>query len=321
MASSRYYLLFRCAALAVGGFWFATLDLAAQEPAGYWCFEERSGDLAASLGDGPDAELINMGLSSWVRSDLDGDGIAALQFDGDDDVVVLDPENTIGLGDGDGFTLSMWLKTENEDAGSFWSVANHEEDWDMGNLGGWVGEGLLFADTAFVGEYEGATFVADGEWHHVAIVVEYNTVDDVLDTMSFYVDGFPDMENSETDIQEFFVDGQPLGNLQVGGGAADFPEVGGPRFDGLLDNVSVYTTALGAEVIADLAGSPGDGCQESPLNCDTSGDTSCSGIAVTPTENGEAGVLTFTVSAMDASGNDIIYSATASEVNDAACGC
>lgn len=289
---------------------------------GSYCFEERSGFFTAG-GAGPDAELVNMDpVSAWVPSTADGGGTSALRFDGDDDVVVLGREDDFDFS-GAGFTWSVWaqpLDPEGDGNGTFFATGEPDTEFE----GMITFFGFFAADEQFInfdlfgiggiGEFHPTGFL-DGLFHHVAVTCEYDT-DGENDTVSIYFDGELLIEESELDVQIALTgSGSLQGDLMLG--QPSLVEEEFQPFEGTLDNAQVYSVPLTAEQILDLATMPGLDCPVNPLECPAEGDTTCAGIAVEGTANGEAGTWTLTVDATDTSGDDIIYTALASEVNDA----
>ena len=119
----------------------------------------------------------------------------SLNFDGTDDHVELN--QNFAFTATDSFTIEAWVKTEVTGLMQVVSKLGIEQNtfrgWGMqlssiGTISGYVSTEWL-NNFRYV---EGTTFVADGEWHHVAMSF------DGLDTIQLYVDGQPDANSEET---------------------------------------------------------------------------------------------------------------------------
>lgn len=173
----------------------------------------------------------------------------ALSLDGQNQYLRLASAKALALEE---FTLSAWVKLRVDKVGAnlltvyknesrFLAVSPHVQDAERG-INGWYmewqdreGEPV----TAFVPAAAGTTLApAVGQWLHVAVVVS--------DTeFSLYLDGVRYLTKPvETDYDEI-----GLSQFVVGGGF-----YGEPLLDGLLDDVALYPTALGAKQVAALAG-------------------------------------------------------------------
>ncbi len=94
----------------------------------------------------------------------------------------------------------------------------------------------------------GSTSVCDGEWHHVAAVLDSDGSPDVSDVM-LYVDGLLDPVGSSK-AMEIYTDvysGRTRG-LTIGAW-----EPFGSYFEGVIDEVRIYDRALSDDEIAALA--------------------------------------------------------------------
>ncbi len=138
-------------------------------------------------------------------------------------------------------TCCAWIKTTEADrvflswglntAGKKWRIRLHS----TGGLRIEVNGGYHF----------GQTFLADGEWHHTAVVLEDDGTPDVSETR-LYVDGFP--ETTDALLGEP-IDTDPAGEFRIGRSTYD-----NAGFIGLVDDVCVYDRALSDGEILSLAG-------------------------------------------------------------------
>ena len=177
-----------------------------------------------SSGNGNDATLN--GGATWVAGGQTG---GAIEFDGVDGYVEVKmdvPEFN--------FTIAMWIMTDVPDAGlssvldGVAGAGGHDRHFylDGGNICFRVWQGAGWCT---------ATNVADGQWHHIALVAG----DD--DGQHAYVDGLEvgvfDYDHSDFDWQ-----------LRVWIGFSN--DAGSQYFTGLIDGVTYTETALTQEQIA-----------------------------------------------------------------------
>ena len=181
-----------------------------------------------------DGTMTNM--SSFAR--VKGQRGNALSFDGIDDYVrIADFKGITGAGSR---TCSAWIKTSkasgdiltwgSTDIGAKWIIRTNEN----GTLRTEVSAGYLY----------GSTVLTDNRWHHVAV--------------AFSDDGSPNVN----EIQ-LYVDGQleTIGGIspqQVNTAATQDVQIGGyavgPRyFQGIIDDVRIYSRALNAQEIKQQA--------------------------------------------------------------------
>ena len=200
----------------------------------HWKFDDGSGNIAAdSSGNAHNGTLL--GDTGWVDGILDG----ALAFDGDGDYVDIgkspdfDIENQI--------TVSAWIKVNAFDRNWQAIVAKGDRAWRLQRN---VGESTLeFACSGLVvpgtdwGQIFGTTDVNDGHWHHVAGVYDEEKI-------YLYIDGSLDAS------------AEAPGNIRVNnepvyiGENSQTPN----RFwNGLIDDVRIYSYALSAEEISEIA--------------------------------------------------------------------
>jgi hypothetical protein len=133
--------------------------------AGYWPLDEGEGTAVADqTGQCPAGKVVGGWWINGVRG-------KAVLFDGKSDYINLGEEAPLNVGDGEPFTVSVWVATRNEDGTIVLlrHVANGAPLINVYVSGGTI-QALVRADTPEFGEARvtGAK-VADGRWHHVAV--------------------------------------------------------------------------------------------------------------------------------------------------------
>ena len=134
------------------------------------------------------------------------------------------------------FTITAWVRTKKN--GTIFAKTMPVGKWIPGGKSLYVhGNGHVHYDIGWSGGFGGRTKVADGNWHHVALVGDGNR-------QWIYVDGKNDGEGRLNPKED------PRGSVgKIGFTATDFPRP--PGFNGHLDEVRVYGRALSpGEVVA-----------------------------------------------------------------------
>ena len=218
----------------------------------WWKLDETSGNTAAdSSGHGTHGRLRNGPV--WVQGVKDG----GLQLDGRDDYVAISGVY-YGLANNVGVTAAAWIRTTHEhdqviftfDRNEYWRLEINGSAAEAGQ----VGWGIM-TDAGQV-DLAGRVRVDDGQWHHIAGVFDRGQV-------IIYVDGEVD---ATTRMGNTFGTGNPrFGFVGVGSEATSFDGDKSPEsyFKGDIDDVRLYTRALSAQEIRELApqGSNNDDCQ------------------------------------------------------------
>ena len=230
----------------------------ARDLVAYYSFDDGEGDiLKEGSGNGSDGELFGFDFadeSNWADGQIDG----ALHFDGVDDFVIA-PEYQLAE---DALTVALWA---NADTAAVW--ASLVKNW-AGPPGQFhFGLGPAPSDTlnVFITDGTGTAFNAGQdvdsfpleEWQHVAFVADPET-----GLVTQYRNG---EVVSEVDYDGTFTDAPINEALGIGvkpNATGDGADEGVPAFwDGLLDDLGVWTRALSADEIteifqAGLAGTP-----------------------------------------------------------------
>ena len=138
-------------------------------------------------------------------------------------------------------TCSSWIKTvEANRTIMSWGLNTSGKKWRVrldatGGLRVEVNGGYHF----------GQAFLADDEWHHVAVVLEDDGTPDVSETL-LYVDGLSEATSA---LQAKGVDTDPAGEVRIGLSAYHTS-----GFMGLIDEARIYDRALSEAEILSLAG-------------------------------------------------------------------
>jgi hypothetical protein len=200
-------------------------------------FNEISGTTAADLsGNARTGTLGNFaaGDAHWVTGKVGG----ALQFDGSDDVMTA--LGYKGIEGTSSRTTAAWIKTsDNEGTVMSWGTDAGGQKWNFRTQNA-AGDGAVGGIRTEVsgGWIIGATNVADGQWHHVAMVLNDDGSPNVTE-MLVYVDGQLEA-NTALDEPINTVAGS---DFRVGNGHAN------RRLNGLIDQAGVWSRALDATEI------------------------------------------------------------------------
>jgi hypothetical protein len=203
----------------------------------WWALDEEEGVISHDMAGGHDGTQVNAPLP--VAGMVDG----ALQFDGADDYVEVpdapalsfyNEEASQGMSD---FTIDAWIRISGS-SGAIVDKLYYDDTqaaWGYslvvngGLLQLWLGRGRL-GFTAISSE----AFVADGEWHHLAVVIEQAT-----QSLIFYDNGMAVGGEPLPDLS--LVTQNNLSPLRIG---ASTPELGFPYFKGEIDEVGLFNRAL-----------------------------------------------------------------------------
>ncbi len=181
--------------------------------------------------------LICAGLSSSLAVTTSGSSYG-LNFDGIDDFVETGSAITeFGFGD---FTIEAWVKTTGTSEGIV-VCENGNGVWDAGERALFID---IYGQPVFVGfacSYISASIaVNDGNWHHIAVVWDYNSGTSGIGKM--YVDG-ADMTGSST----FVVGNSTTGTIKLGAPNNNGYSPEAPNFFmGEMDDVRIWNTARSA---------------------------------------------------------------------------
>jgi len=216
--------------VAAGDTWsFNTGRLAA-----HWKLDESAGRIAAdSSGSGNDGKIV--GDTAWAAGQIGG----ALVFDGNEDYVEVTDGNDLNIINQ--ITVAAWIKVSAFDKEWQAIVTKGDHAWRLQR--NWGRGTLEFACTGLLvpGSKQGSLFgtvdVNDGNWHHVAGVYDGRI-------MSLYVDGVHNVStNAAGKIRK-------CNESVLIGENAEKP---GRFWNGLIDDVRIYSYGLTAEEVAALS--------------------------------------------------------------------
>ncbi|MEM7231286.1 MAG: LamG-like jellyroll fold domain-containing protein [Planctomycetota bacterium] len=285
-------------ALGLALFVFAASNSARAELVSHWPLD---GDFDDIVG-GNDGFFV--GEEFPVFSDgYDGTGEAAISLDGVDDYIELAVGAGLPVYNEPAYSVAMWVKGLPQNDRRLYSEASSTENTTLFNIGtqntGAAGTVDLFIRTAtgaLPQNHRNSTGIAfDGTWHHVAWVDEGGNA--VL-----YIDG-------QRDATDFSYAKPALDIDYSSVGAVVRPSRAPPEcclFLGEIDDVRVYDHALTEEEVRELL----------PLDdCPAEGDTHCDGLDVTPPVAGlgTPGIYEVIATAVDDSGDEILYTFRATE--------
>jgi hypothetical protein len=171
------------------------------------------------------------------------------------------------------FTLSYWLKTAdtgNRNVAVFMGNNTLSNDYiDSGVLGNgqFAPIGSAYgrsrkATNTNVGDIGGGAIITDGNFHHIALSIDYAT-----STGSIYVDG----TLADSGTGTFFANLPTLNNLEIGRLGRSSPVDG---LAGTVDDLQIYSAALSLREVASLFANPGNTLIDLPpvVAGDTNGD-------------------------------------------------
>ena len=266
---------------------------------GHYTFND-GGDLGADS-SGNTLDATNNGVVG-VSPGLLGD---AADFGAVGDVLDLTtPDDSRLIADPGGFTLATWFNTMTAPTTQtiYGETANGQTlllqicGEDCGASAGLAVFSIVANNGGgdVVGGVESIAVVGDGNWHHVAAVVNSDgsfgiSIDGVLDNTA-------PPAASPLDISALVGDGFGPTIGSVGAAAP---------FGGLMDDLRIYCRPLSVEEIDALFELPG-------VVCPSIGDTRCVDLIVTAPEGNGEGLYTATATASDDSGDEIMYTFTAS---------
>jgi hypothetical protein len=198
---------------------------------GAWLFNDGSGTVAKdSSGNGNDGEIQG---ATWRTGKFGG----ALEFDGDDMVIVPDDDSL----DLESFTLAALIKVDGQ-SGKWQVVASKENrDPTQRNYGMFcnINSGVIhysFTTESSWNSFDAQTVVTDNEWHYVAAT--YQRPD-----FKMYLDGEVDAETAPDTVPD------ATENVLYIGGC----DIGDYWMTGMIDEVILFDNALSQDEIRSLS--------------------------------------------------------------------
>ncbi len=206
---------------------------------GWWKMNESSGTTTADgSGNAQDGTLNNFDGSQWVAGQT-GYG-NALEFDGTDDYVSIPSDTEFVFPDE--YTYAVWIKPDNVTT-SYQPILNRTTSsiWQMGF---WLSNSQLRAYTHYSGDDAAATSVSGvitaGQWQHVAVVHKGGK-------NYLYVNGQEVSYATQTQATGTKTT-YPAYGFVMGTGLESVQRY----FNGCLDDVLIFNTALSAHAIEAL---------------------------------------------------------------------
>lgn len=212
-------------------------------PVAIWSFDN---DALDRSGSGHDGEIAGAVFDDDVPAAL-GSG-SSLRFDGQTDHVIVRGYN--GITAGQPRTLAAWIKTTRRGGViAAWGSSRPGNNWifRVENTNGVRGAiGVDIERGYFVGNRN----VADGRWHHVAVVLPDDTASNTRD-LRLYVDGQLDAGQpggpNPSASRARIIDTGFAGSVLIGSA------IDSGHFTGLIDEVALWDEALTGEQISALA--------------------------------------------------------------------
>jgi hypothetical protein len=209
---------------------------------GYWKFNETAGSAAPDLsGNSRNGVLTNGPV--WTSS---GKLNGALQFDGVNDYVEITGYK--GVTGTSSRTCSAWIKTSGSSVNSVimdWGTSVSGQKWLFGIFT--TGKLVLYTWSPYI---QTNMAVTDNQWHHVAAVLMNDGTPDVSE-IKLYVDG---QLQAVTVSSAQAINTVSAANVLIG--AYDSAGAKGGYFNGLIDDVRIYSAALSQQQIIDIALQP-----------------------------------------------------------------
>jgi hypothetical protein len=199
----------------------------------WWPLDEVAGPTAQDIIGGNDGTYQNspQPVSGYVNG--------ALSFPNTTDYVVVPDAPSLNFGTGD-LAIEFWINSLDNPLVS--TVLDKRESPFQGySLYLYNGSlGFQLASGGNYYNYNSNAFVADGAWHHAVISVDRDNPAGLV----FYLDGVPHQSFNPTNISGNLTNGA---SLRIAGHS-----FGGVRFNGTLDELTFYASALSQDIIAYL---------------------------------------------------------------------
>jgi hypothetical protein len=217
----------------------------------YWLFDDGSGTSAANeIGGGNTGTLV--GTPAWITSGLEPKltdrsilpSTAALDFTSPNHYVDGGNINLTSTSGGGEVTVSMWLRpdTLSGDLRLIGHLSGASTQAGAVGIGQTAGVGGVWVWTgAGFGHVTSAGALTAGAWQHLALVWDSGQV-------TAYLDGVPQLTATAD-----FAFGAANGNFGL---AAKYINTFGDGFDGQIDDVAIYSSALTLSEIEELANPP-----------------------------------------------------------------
>ena len=200
---------------------------------GHWEMDENSGLVAGdSSGNSRNGAISG---ATWVAGKVG----SALSFDGVDDGVTATGYK--GISGSTSRTIAAWIKTSSTGTIAYWGENANGKKSAFRIRSNNPNRGVIRYEIDG-GYIHGSTVLNDNQWHHVCAVLPAGATD--VDQVLLYVDG--QLETTVTTSSRTINTGS-LEDFKIGNDNSIY-------FDGLIDDVRLYSRALSVEEINDLPG-------------------------------------------------------------------
>lgn len=191
---------------------------------GWWKFEETKGVTAADSSKAKHKGTLSEGLTFEAAS-VDGKVGKGIKLSADQYVEIKGYKGVTGTNPR---SVCAWFKTtKNQGDIAIWGARDSGKQFRLGHIRGRLGM------TPFGGYYYMKEYTNDDKWHHIVLVVTESELPNLYDNVQIFVDG----KVAEVD------DIGLLGLLPIET-AEDADVRLGSGFEGLLDDVRIYSRAL-----------------------------------------------------------------------------
>jgi len=200
---------------------------------GYWELDENSGLVAGdSSGNSRNAAISG---ASWIAGKVG----TALSFDGNDEVIATGYK---GVSGSTARTIAAWIKTSTTGAITYWGrdLSGQKSSFRVQDNNGIAGSIRLEIND---GRICGSTDLRDNQWHHVCAVLPDGSSD--ISQVLLYVDG---QLEAYSHIYPNPINTASFDDFKIGNDGLN------RYFNGIIDEVRLYSRALSIEEINDLPG-------------------------------------------------------------------
>jgi len=190
--------------------------------------------------------LLTFGISGWINTGTAQSGMT-LHINGINSYMSVPDHDDLDINAGENFTVTLWIKTTS--SADYYRIVNKRAatgtnpGYEMITQTGTGVFGMNLRSTTNVnaGPPFGTTSITDGEWHHLAMVVNV-----AAHTASIYVDGNPEQSSTSSAIgAEGFENALPF-QIGVNGNQSVF-------MNASLDNIRVWQLGFtSADIQADM---------------------------------------------------------------------
>jgi len=220
---------------------FANFALAIDDPVAHWKLDEVTGTTAYDSAGDNDGNLING--PNWTTGFIDG----ALEFDGFDDYVDVNPVGELDFERTEAYTLSAWYKgvAEQRTILSKMDKSISYRGYDMYISSGYV-QAHIISNWRSNAICETGTLypINDFIWHHIVITYDGSSS---ANGLKIYIDGMEEITTVDEDSLSSTIQNSVSFKIAARGGTSTSAHLGGK-----IDDVRIYGRALSAAEIEEL---------------------------------------------------------------------